>query len=71
MSKTDRRKPRGSPPPPLLSLRLVVLGTASLLVGIVVAILTWCVTQDPVAAALAGLGSAGVALDRLHRWTGP
>lgn len=71
MSKTDRQKRREPPPPPLLSLRLVVLATASLLVGIVVAILTWCVTQDTVAAGLVGLSSAGVALDRLHRWTGP
>lgn len=71
MNKIDRRKHRESPPPtPLLPLRLVVLGTASLLVGLVVGILTWCVAQDGSAAILSGLASTGVALDRLQNWTG-
>lgn len=72
MSKIDRRKRRKpAPPTPLLPLRLVVLGTASLLVGLVVGILTWCATKDGSAAFLSGLASCGVALDRLQNWTGP
>lgn len=75
MSKTDRPKRRDSaapPLPPLLSLRLLALVTASLIVGLVVGLLTWRVSgRDAGAAVLAGITSSGLALDRLHRWTGP
>lgn len=75
MSKTDRRKYGGthSPPAPsLLPLRLLVLVTASLIVGLVVGALTWHVSGgDAAASALAGITASGVTLDRLHRWTGP
>jgi hypothetical protein len=74
MSKIDRPKRRDSsapPLPPLLSLRLLALGTASLIAGLVIGSLTWRVSGgDAGAAVLAGLTSSGLALDRLHRWTG-
>lgn len=68
MNKIDRQKRRE--PTPLLPLRLLVLGTASLLVGLVVGLFTWCASQDGTAAILSGLASSGLALDRLQNWTG-
>lgn len=55
--------------PPLLTLRMLVLLTASVLVGLGAAALTWLSTRGVAPAVLAGLSAAFVTLDRLHQWT--
>lgn len=72
MSKRNHNKAGFMPPPdPLLTMRLLVLATVSILAGLVAGALTWKATQNPWLGALALLGTAGTTLDRLQKWTGP
>lgn len=68
-----RTRHKHSPPPhdSLLTLRLLLLLTASTLLGLGAAVVTWLSTSgQPWAAAGAGAAAFFAALDRLHRWTG-
>lgn len=72
---TTQTQPNSPSPPggrdPLFDLRLLVLVTVSALIGALVGTLTWHAAENTWAAVLAALGAAGVALERLHAWTGP
>lgn len=54
---------------PLFTIRLLLIATISLMVGIVIGVLTYLAFGNLSIATLAGLSSAGISLGRLHLWT--
>lgn len=68
---TDHHENLAPQPATLLSLRSLALTTTSSITGLTVGALTWYASSGDLAAGmLAGIASGGLALDRLHRWTG-